>query len=82
LTSVTVDEGVKIPFRAKLHDDVLRKGCFDVVLKADDVDVIKLSKELDFHGDCIGEGYVHPGRDLHSLDSKELRKDSRRHHKY
>jgi len=80
LTSVTVDEGVKIPSVAKLHDDVLRKRRFNVVFKADDVDVIKLSKELDFHGDCVCQGYVQPGRDLHSLDSKDLRKDTNRQH--
>ena len=77
LTPVTVDESVKIPLRAKLHDDVLCKRRFDVVFEADDVDVIKLSKELDFHGDRIGEGCVQSSRDLHSLDSEYLRKDTK-----
>jgi hypothetical protein len=58
LTPVTVDESVQVPLRAKLHDDVLRKRCFDIVFKVDDVDVIELSKELDLHSDCIGEGCV------------------------
>jgi hypothetical protein len=38
----------------------------------DNVDVIELSKELDFHDDCIGEGCVQSGRDLDSLDSEYL----------
>jgi hypothetical protein len=58
LTPVAVNESVQIPARAKLHDDVLRKRRFDVVYKVDDVDVIELSKELDLHDDCVGQGCV------------------------
>jgi hypothetical protein len=67
---VAVDEGVQIPLRAELHDDVLREERFDVIFEVDDMDVIELSKELDFHDDCIGEGCVQSGRDLDSLDSE------------
>jgi hypothetical protein len=69
---VAVDEGVQIPLRAELHDDVLREERFDVIFEVDDMDVIELSKELDFHDDCIGEGCVQSGRDLDSLDSEYL----------
>jgi hypothetical protein len=72
LTPVAVDESVQIPLRAELHNNVLRKRRFDVVFKADDVDVVELSEELDFHGDCVGESCVQSGRDLHSLDSEYL----------
>jgi hypothetical protein len=58
LTPVAVNESVQIPARAKLHDDVLRKRRFDVVYEVDDVDVIELSKELDLHDDCVGQGCV------------------------
>jgi hypothetical protein len=69
---VALDESVQIPLRAELHNDVLRKRRFDVVFEADDVYVIELSKELDLHDDCAGEGCVQSGRDLHSLDSNYL----------